>query len=153
MSWINNLLDNIFLNSDTQFDHTHQPQRVAPNMANAITVTSGAGAWVLGAFSADIIPAGGDFSGGTQQFDIHGVDVENPSANAGYQINLYGTINGVADTLVGSCTFTRTNATTVSRSTTMQTYKLDIGSSLKAKMADSTGSNTCNIKVWYHNYP
>ena len=134
---------------DTQYDHTHQPQQVAPDGAPAITLTSGAGVYTLGAFSTDIIVAAAI----PNKFDIHGIDIEDPNANAEYQIQLYGTVGGVADTLVGKCTFTRTNATTVSRSTTMQTPKLDAGSRLRAKMMDSVGSKTCNVKVWFHEYP
>ena len=139
--------------ADIQYDHTHQPQHVAPSGAAGVTLTSGAGAWTLGAFSADIIPANGDASAGTQKFDIHGMDIEDPNANASYEIVLYGKVGGVADTEIGRATFTRTNATTVSRSTAMQTPRVDKGSRIRAKIMSSTGAGTehCDVKVWYHN--
>lgn len=134
---------------ETQYEHTHSKQMVSPNHAGGILLTSGGGAWADGAFSADIIAAGVV----TKPFDIHGIDVEAPSANASYQIDLYGIpIDDTVETLIGSATFTRTNATTVSRSTTMITKQLKANSRLRAKMADSTGGNTCTVKVWFHVY-
>ena len=125
--------------------HAHSVQRVAPSGAAGIALASGAGAWNLGNFSADII-AGGAVD---DTFDIHGIDVQNPSANASYEIVIY---YGAADTECGRVTFTRVNANLLSRATTLQTPILPAGSRVRAKMMDSVGASTCNIKVWYHTY-
>lgn len=139
--------------TDELYQNAHSVQQVAPDNAAGVTLTSGAAPWTLGAF-ATIIAANSDASGGTEKFDIHGLDVEDASANAKYEIVLYGTVGGVADTVIGHATFTRTNATTVSRSTTMMTPQVDKGSPIKAKLESSTGAGTetCDVKVWYHNY-
>ena len=133
-------------------EHLHSIQRVAPSGAAGITVASGGGAWTLAAASANIIAANGDHSGGTETFDLHGFDVENPSANANYEIVFYGKLNGVANTEIGRATFTRTSPTTFSRSTALQTPRVDAGSNIYAKLMDSVGGSTCVVKVWYHNY-
>jgi hypothetical protein len=126
-------------------NHLHAPQKVAPLGAAGVAVISAAGAWNLGNFSNDIIAAGAE----TEPFDLHGVDIEAPSANASYEIVFYF---GPVDTECGRVTFTRTNPTTVSRSTTLMTHILPAGSRVRAKMRDSGGGNSCTVKVWYHNY-
>jgi len=126
-------------------DHAHSVQKVSPSGAAGIAVTSGAGAWNLGAFSADIIAAGAV----ALPFDIHGVDIENPDANAEYELVLY---YGAADTEAGRCTFTRTNAITISRSTSMQTPLIPAGSRVRAKLMDSAGAASITIKIWFHTY-
>jgi hypothetical protein len=126
-------------------NHQHARQKVAPLGAAGIALVSGAGAWNLGNFSNDIIAAGAE----TEPFDLHGVDIEAPSANASYEIVFYF---GAADTECGRATFTRTNPTTVSRSTTLMTHILPAGSRVRAKMRDSTGASSCTVKVWYHDY-
>lgn len=127
------------------YQHFHSVQRVAPSGGIGIQVTSAGGAWALGNFSNDIIAAAAE----PLPFDIHGVDIENPSANAAYELVLY---YGPADVECGRATFTRTNATTVSRSTAMMTPILPAGSRLRAKLMDSVGGSSCTIKVWYHHY-
>ncbi len=126
-------------------EHIHSMQKVAPTGAQGILLTSGVGAYTLGAFSGDIIAAGAE----TEPFDLHGVDIEAPSANAEYEIVFYF---GAADTECGRVTFTRTNAITVSRSTMLMTHILPAGSRVRAKMRDSVGASSCTVKVWYHNY-
>lgn len=126
-------------------EHVHSAQKVAPSGAAGIVVTSGVGAWNLGNFSNDIIAAGAE----AFPFDIHGIDIGAPDANAEYEIVLY---YGAGDTECGRATFTRTNALITSRSTTMMTPLIPAGSRVRAKLMDSAGGSSCTIKVWYHNY-
>lgn len=145
MSWPDQL--------DEVFEHAHSAQKVAPTGAAGITLTSGAGAWTLGAFSADIIAANGDASGGTKRFDIHGIDIEDPSTSTSYEIVLYGDL-GAGEVEIGRATFTRVNATTISRSTAMMTPINKKGARIRAKLMTLSGggAETCVVKVWYHNY-
>lgn len=126
-------------------EHVHSVQKVAPSGVAGILVTSHGDAWTLGDFSNDIIAT--DFV--PLKFDIHGVDVQAPSANANFELVLY---YGAGDIECGRITFTRTNPTLFSRPSVIQTPILPPGSRVRAKLMDSGGGASCTVKVWYHTY-
>lgn len=126
-------------------EHLHSPQKVSPSGAASILLQSGAGAWKLGAFSADIIAAGAE----KLPFDLHWADLDNPDTNAQYEIVFY---YGSADIEACRCTFTRFNTTVRSAPAHLQSVIFPPGSRVRAKMMDSVGSSKCSVKVWYHNY-
>ena len=127
-------------------EHLHRPQLVAPSGAGPIGLTSGGGAWGLGNFSNDIIAA----DAVEDPYDVHWVVVEGPSANAWYEIVLY---YGPADIECGRAAFGRTAVFTNSVSIPVMTEILPALSRLRAKIMDSVGGSSVNMKVFYHTYP
>jgi hypothetical protein len=126
-------------------EHIHSASKVAPSLADGIVVTGGAGAWELGAFSADIIAAGAQ----ADDYDVHYVHIEATSANDEYEVVLY---YGAGDTEAGRCRVL--NGTTLDSSTApMMTPLISAGSRLRAKCASkSGGGDTVTISVQYHTY-
>jgi len=126
--------------------HIHSAQRVRPSGAAPITLTSGAGAWNLGAFSADIIPAGAE----ALPFDLHWVDISNPDTNADYEVVFY---YGPTDIEAARVAFSRNQVQFRSFQIHLQSEMLPAGSRVRAKMMDSIGGSTCGAKVFLHLYP
>lgn len=132
------------------YDHLHHQQLVSPTGAAGagaapITLTSGAGAYNLGAFSGDIIAA----AQVTVPFDIHWIVVANASANAWYEITLYW---GAADTEAARIPFARTNVFVTSIALPVHTIVIPANSRVRAKMQDSVGASTADVKILYHTY-
>ena len=125
--------------------HMHSPQHVAPRGAVAVTVTSGAGSWALGDFSNDILADG--FV--DHVFDLHWVDIGEPSINAEYEIVFYA---GATDVEICRVSFSRASVLERSFTYPLQTDLLSAGSRIRAKMMDSTGDGACKVKVFYHEY-
>lgn len=126
-------------------EHSHSAQIVRPTGAVPITVTSGGAAWTLGVFSNDIIAAADIAS----PFDLHWVIVSAPSANAEYEIVMY---YGAADTECCRVAFTRTNVFVASIAMPTQTIIIPASSRIRAKMMDSVGGGTANVRVFLHTY-
>lgn len=126
-------------------EHIHSVQQVSPSGAAGVAVTSAGGAWALGNFSNDIIAP----SFVALPFDIHWVSIAGESANAEYELVLY---YGAADTECARLVFTRTNPTLRSSQLYCQSPILPAGSRVRAKLMDSVGGSSCNVKVMYHTY-
>jgi hypothetical protein len=126
-------------------DHLHAPQLVYPADNTTITLTSDAAPDTLGAFSADIIAAGVL----PQPFDIHWVDIGTPNTNANYTIVFYA---GATDVEIGRVAFQRFNAANISFTKPMHTEILATGARVRAKMMDSVGSSTCEVRIYIHTY-
>jgi hypothetical protein len=125
-------------------EHLHSAQLVAPSGA-PIAVVSGVGVYVLGAFSADFIIAGAV----PLPFDLHWVDISNIGANDDYEIVFY---YGPTDIEACRAAFTRSGPQVVSFQIHLQTIILPAGSRIRAKMRSAAGGNTCNAKIFYHEY-
>ncbi|MHB8084345.1 MAG: hypothetical protein ACYDHZ_00770 [Dehalococcoidia bacterium] len=134
-----------YFHQDYIFHHQHETQKVAPSGVGPVVLTSGAGAWNLGAFSADIIAAG--FT--AFPFDIHWLVSATLSANGWYEVVLY---YGLADTELCRVAFARNNATTRSISDPLMCSIIPAGSRVRAKMMNDSGGATAEIKVLYHLY-
>lgn len=126
-------------------EHMHSIAFVRPTGAAPITLTSGAGAWNLGAFSNDIIAAN-DI---TEEFDLHWGDISAPSANDDYEIVLY---YGAGDTECARISFSRSGVFVGSIQVGTMTPRIPANSRVRAKMMDGTGSRTANIKLAGHEY-
>jgi len=101
--------------------------------------------WTLGNFSNDIIAAGAV----SQSFSIHWMVVSNPSQNAWYDIVLY---YGDTDIECARTTFARENNFVNSINVPVQMRVQPAGTRIRAKMMDSVGGGSCDIKVIYHEY-
>jgi len=130
---------------DRQYQSIHACGKIAPSGANPITLASGAGAWTLGSFSNDIIVAGAV----TKSFAIHWMVISNPSQNAWYDIVLY---YGPTDIECARTTFARENVFVNSINVPVQMRVLPAGLRVRAKIMDSVGGGSCDIKVIYHEY-
>ena len=130
---------------DREYQRVHAGGKIAPSGADPITITSGAGAWTLGNFSNDLIAAGAV----SQSFAIHWMVISNPSQNAWYDIVLY---YGDTDIECARTTFARENNFVNSINVPVQMRVLPAGTRVRAKMMDSVGGGSCDIKVIYHEY-
>ena len=126
-------------------EHLHGAQLVAPSELAPIAVTSDGVAWTLGNFSNDILAT----DAVANPFDLHWIVVEGPSANAWYEIVIY---YGGTDIECARVAFGRTAVFTNSISVPVMTPILPTGSRVRAKMMDSAGGSSVNIKVFYHTY-
>lgn len=122
--------------------HDHSEQFVSPIDAPT-SLTSGAGAYVLGNFSGDIIAAGAT----THDFDITAIGFGTPDENGTYTVILYA---GALDTEIGQVSFNRQGVFTASIYRDMQTEILPAGTRVRAKMKSQVAGATCVTKVYYH---
>jgi len=125
-------------------EHAHSVQKVAPSAAPGVLLTAGA-IWTLGVFSADIIAADAE----DEPFDLHWADIEDPDANASYEIVFY---YGPADIEVGRCKFTRLAVLFRSFQQHLQTPILPAGSRIRAKVMSSIADSTVRVSILYHSY-
>lgn len=125
-------------------EHMHSAQLVYPTAAAPVLLTSGGGAWTLGAF-ATVVPA---LAIGAA-FDLHWIILSNPSANEDYEIVLY---YGATDIECARVSFTRNNVFVNSISIPLQTIIMPADSRIRGKMMDGTGGATAEVKVLYHTY-
>jgi len=130
---------------DRDYQRVHASGKIAPSGAGPITLTSDVGAWTLGNFSNDIIAAGAV----PQSFAIHWMVISNPSQNAWYDIVLY---YGATDIECTRTTFARENNFVNSINVPVKMKVLPAGTRVRAKIMDSVGSGSCDIKVIYHEY-
>jgi len=130
---------------DRDYQRVHACGKIAPSGADSITLTSGVGAWTLGNFSNDIIAAGAV----PQSFAIHWMVISNPSQNAWYDIVLY---YGATDIECARTTFARENNFVNSINVPVQMRVSPAGTRIRAKIMDSVGGGSCDIKVIYHEY-
>jgi hypothetical protein len=149
IDWSNELMTEVSL--EILEEHAHAVGFVRPSGAPGVTLAASGVAWTLGAFSLDIIAAA-DALLHLYKHDIHWYEVSDESANADYEVVLYGTVGGVADTEVDRIKFTRNNATTRSSEQAAHMPRLDAGSRMRAKVMDSVGTSTCRISVHGHPY-
>ena len=126
-------------------EHLHSAQQVAPSAGAPITLTSGVGVWTLGDFSNDFIANGVV----ANTFDLHWIAISAADSNVWYEIVLYC---GATDIECARVAFGRTAVFTNSISVPVMTVILPAGIRIRAKMMDSAGGSTANIKVFYHTY-
>jgi len=115
---------------DRDYQRVHASGKIAPSGAGPITLTSAAGA----------VP---------QSFAIHWMVISNPSQNAWYDIVLY---YGATDIECTRTTFARENNFVNSINVPVKMKVLPAGTRVRAKIMDSVGSGSCDIKVIYHEY-
>lgn len=122
----------------------HTKPYVAPWGAAPVTLLSGAGAYNFGAFSADIIAAG------AIAYDMHieTVIIGKTTAAANYEISL---VYGPTDIEIAQISFTGIKNT--SDSIPKFTEEIPAGSRIRARMRDSLGASSAEIKIGYHLHP
>lgn len=122
--------------------HIHQCQKVYPTLANSIQVAGGAGVWELGNLT-EIIPANTALS----NFDIHWISLCDASVNDEYELILYANT-----TQIGRAPFTITDKKDVTDGIPFQCPILDPGVRIRGRLASSSGGDTANFKLLYHEY-
>jgi hypothetical protein len=123
--------------------HVHTVQLVRPHLADSVLVTADAAAWTYGALSNDLIA----IDSMTDEFDIHWIDIK-ANGNDQYQL----AIVAGASTVIAEASFQRAVVQNVTFSFPITTPVQAIGTQIRAKVATSAGSNTCNIKLLIHIY-
>jgi hypothetical protein len=137
-----NAIDDIV---DILNDHFHQDQLVWPNDTTNVTLSDGGAPNTFGPY-VEMIPAGGM----TTLFDIHWVDVSNPSQNAVFLVEFY---HGDSDTPMGRIKFTRLSAQSRSFQIHMQAARAPAGDRCRARLMTSVGGATVDISIFNHMYP
>jgi len=128
-------------------EHIHSKQQVYPTLANGVTITGAAGAWVLGNFSI-VIPANTI----TRPFDIHHVNVASYNANDTFELVFYYGSDG-SEIEAGRVRFSRATNTGATPNIPMMSTIIPANSQVKAKIATQNGtSNTATISIMYHTY-
>lgn len=132
--------------------HAHGNGLIAPDLDDGITVVAGAGPWVLGNFSGDVIAAAAI----TENFDIHAVSIETSDTAGTYALYFY---YGASDTLFLKIRFTNVaGKVTVDQisviSGTSEHEPIPAGSRVRCKCAHSDvgGSEELDVSVFYHTY-
>lgn len=90
----NTILDHL----NTAYYHVHGKPFCFPELADDVTVTSGAGAWGAGGAITEIIPAN---TLSVSAFDLHWVNINNHSSDAYYFLEIYAGDPG-SEVLIGS---------------------------------------------------
>lgn len=130
-------------------DHLHGRQKIYPNLASAVSITStnGAGTWTPGA-DTQVIPA----SAITSSYDIHFCSIATISANASCQLDFYSGADG-AGTHICSVSFARNDTFQRSFPLPVCCPVLPANTRVYAKLADNDDAGiTVTFKVWYHTY-
>ncbi len=127
-------------------EHVHTAQKVYPNLADGVTLTSGAGDWGLGTIT-EIIPANTI----TAEFDIHEVLVEDVNTqDKTYELILY---YGASDI---ECVEVRFAASANKGGVPAQfamTPLIPANSRIRAQLAIEDGaSKTVKVSLRYHEY-
>ena len=127
-------------------EHFHSEQKVYPELANAVTLTSAGGAWNLGAI-VEIIP----INTITSDFDIHYIQFSEPTAKDDYEIKLYsGAIS--SEVLISSVkTYKEANQSGTAPSP-VTTAVQPANTRISAAIATGTGGDSIDVAVFYHEY-
>ncbi len=136
--------NSLFAHAHIVEEHIHKEQLVYPTLANSIQVAGGAGAWQLGNL-VTLMPA--NTVAAEMRFDIHWIIICALSANDEYELILY------ADTTqIGRLAFTRTDKKDVTDGVPFQCPILAPDVRIRARLASSSGGDTGNFKLMYHEY-
>lgn len=129
--------------------HVHAPAKIYPDLADPVTITSGGGgAWELGA-KTQVIPA----STIGNPFDIHWVVMGNISAIDDYVLVLY---KGAAasEVEIGRIGFVRDAIFAQEGNQPIQIPVQAADERISAALACGDGDGaSCDIKLYYHEYP
>ena len=125
--------------------HIHQEQLAFPWGAIPVQVTSAAGAFNWGGYSADIIPAAAT----AYEFDLHWAVISNASANADYEMEFY---YGPTDIMASRAKFSRTAPFTSSATIPLMSHLIPAGQRVRARLRDSAGASNCFVAVFCHEY-
>ena len=133
----------------TGYYHVHGQSWVYPVYANAVTLTSGSGAWNTGGSITEVIPAS---TLTTAAFDIHWINISNVSANAQYVVDIYAGGAG-SEVLIGRTRGFRTSTFTTSQAKRIQIPQQPAGTRISCKLSDSSaGTITADVSFEGHYY-
>jgi|GEM_PF-5125872 len=127
--------------------HVHSPSLIYPQLAAPITVTAGVGAWTEGG-KVQIIGAGVK----ANAYDVHFVNLGTISQVDDYEIRLY-TGAAAAEVFWGAASFTRDTNQMRAAYVPIQGPPVPAGTRLSATLASGNGNNSCDVKVYTHEYP
>lgn len=150
---IGNLYDthsdsSIYSRTELLNEHIHSVCQCYPTLAAGATITAGAGAWTLSAAYAVVIPTNTI----PYDFDIHFINVETLSANASYELVLYGGADG-SEIEIGRVRFTRTAVNEAANNVVINTPVQAAGTQIKAKLASSNAAGpNVTVSLFYHRY-
>lgn len=124
-------------------EHAHHSQFVAPDLADAVSVTANAPSWEISAAFVEIIANGLIGS----DFDLHYVSLAF-DANDEYQLNVYA-----VETLIASVEGERNTNQVRSGNIPMQCPIQPAGTQIQVKLAcKSTNANSATVKFQGHMY-
>ncbi len=120
----------------------HHGQKLYPNLAAAVTVTTHVDDWTLGNF-AEIVPANTI----AEEFHIHHLHISAPDANADYILVLY---NGTTELMRVS--FSVTDKKSAIGGLDVVVPYCSANSQIQAKLANSRNGNadSVDVRLWYY---
>jgi len=141
-------IQSIMAHLNTAYYHAHGASFVYPDIANAVVLTAGAGAWNQTGAITEIIPANGI----TKAFDIHWAFITAISENAEIQVNLYSGAIG-EEVLIGPVPAERTAVQSQAGSIREQIPQQPANTRISARLYSSVaGATTAKIKLMGHVY-
>lgn len=132
----------------TGYYHIHGAGSVYPLYADAVVLTSAAGAWNTTGNIVEVIPANAI----VKDFDIHFITVYNISANAQLVIDLFSGAPG-QEILIRPVDINRGDNFSAEIPRPIMIKQQPKNTRISARLTDSTASaKTCGIKLDYHVY-
>jgi len=129
-------------------EHLHSTSRTAPELADALVLTAGSGAWSATGAITEIIASATI----TDRYDVHFVNLSAFSANGEYEIQLFEGSAG-SEVQIASIPATRNAVQSQEGSQPTLTPKIDANERLSARVASgNVAADTLALKVVYHTY-
>lgn len=113
-----------------------------------IELTAGASAWLHGV-KTEVVPTNGIAS----VFDIHWVIASNASAAADYELRVYSGLSGSEEEIARVAFSRNAVADRSAAEVPVQIPPRAANTRISMSLACSSVSETCHVKIYYHNYP
>lgn len=145
-----NNINSILALLNTNYYHFHGRTFVYPQLANAVNLQAGAGAWGIGGSITEIIP---ENALNVAAFDLHWINIQNISATAEYLIVLYSGELG-SEEIIGGVKFWSGAIPILNQITKyIQIPQQVVNTRISAKLYSSdVGTPTCQISLEGHYY-
>lgn len=138
--------DSTYAMLHTLDEHTHKEQKVYPELADPITLTSAGGAWNLGTI-VEIVPVNTI----TEDFDIHYIAFSSASATDDYEVKLYSGLGGSEVEIAATKTYKQA-VQAGSAPSPITTPIQPANTRISAALATGTGGDTIDMAIFYHEY-
>ncbi len=127
-------------------EHTHNHQRVYPELADPITITSAGGAWNLGTI-VEIVPVNTI----TEPFDIHWIAFSSASATDDYEVKIYSGLGGAEVEIATTRTYKQATQAGSAPSPVL-TNIMPANTRISAALATGGGGDNIGVTLLYHEY-
>lgn len=141
----NKILDHL----NTSYYHVHGQAFVYPDHANAVQLTSGAGAWDITGALVPVIPKG---AANVSSFDLHWINIADISAVAEVQVDIFAGDVG-SEVRIGATRSQRNTNQSRENANRIQIPQQVVGTRISCRLSDSTaGFVTVKVSFEGHYY-